>query len=759
MAYAMTEHDRLNRDCLLESTESYLKSLATGIVADAAVPPADFDITTPFGELGVDSFRVLKMIKQLEEDFGTLPKTLLFEYFNIETLASYFVDRHRDAVITKLGTKLDQKLMGNDTPAAAQPWSANPEMPVTNAPASIRMLARDLPAFPDLHAQIESLFAVHRNEGSVSRGTRSIAPNLFIGSARRGYFHYSRCKDLVLAYAYTGPADYFAEAAAEFNHYCEKRQYQLNILTDEVVEEIGGVRFSSTPFGVVQRVLDIGAFSLEGGSMRRLRYRVSKFEKAGACRTVEYRCGSTPDVDRDVANVIDRWCETRPMVNPLIHIVRDEILAGQLDSQHRLFLTYLDDVLQNVILISRIASATCNGYLMDLEFYPPDMPLGGLEYAIVNIIGTLASEGCEVLSLGGTYGCRLTACANADEDVDRVLDDLHKQNIFNDEGNLQFKNKFRPENRTIYLCRPVGSGNADNVIDIILMVADPAKAQTPDEENHNVGVAVAAAQAVPGALRALAGGPLSAGSPTGNAMMIEDMARSRVLAEAGFNPLNVAAQEVEFDLKTDSWAQLETGYVARRMSNLRAQLHQPLDVDSVLKDVFGFGYYLLTDAGATAEQLLCKAWPRRGLVPQNMLFPSGIFHQIDQGFTPRELPHPQALCPESSEPFKGNIDLDALKEYIARRANEIAFVCMEVCNNASGGHPVSIEHLREVKALLKQHSIALVIDGTRVLENAQYLIDQIPDHQRGRCGCGWNETASYARAGTYQRKYGIHLGK
>ncbi|NNC24892.1 DUF2156 domain-containing protein, partial [Salinisphaera sp. USBA-960] len=83
-----------------------------------------------------------------------------------------------------------------------------------------------------------------------------------------------------------------------------------------------------------------------------------------------------------------------------------------------------------------------------------EMPLGGLEYAIVNIMRTLREEGCDLLSLGGTYGCRLETSANADPAVDRILDDLHSQGIFNDEGNLQFKNKFRPENRTIYLCRP-----------------------------------------------------------------------------------------------------------------------------------------------------------------------------------------------------------------------------------------------------------------------------------------------------------------
>ncbi|SAL32952.1 polyketide synthase [Caballeronia udeis] len=711
----------LNHEQLLELTLSYLKSLVAEAIGGQLL---DFDGSAPFGELGIDSFRVLKLIKTLEEDFGTLPKTLLFEYFNVESLARYFADKHGATLSAKFSTRAPEVLGAPSAPAQVSVAVVSQPAPVQAS--SLRVLEKNLPKHPELQAVVAELSVTYRNEGGASRGTRNIAPNLFIGSAKRGYFNYSRTKNLLLVYAYTGPSDYFTEIAGELNSYCNQKAYQLNIFTDQSIGTIDGVEFSATPFGALQRVLDIRAFSLEGGAMRRLRYQVSKFEKAGACRTVEYRCGTDPAVDQDIARVIDLWCATKPMVNPLVHIVKEEILAARLDSQHRLFLTYLDDVLQNAILLSPLA-ASLNGYLMDLEFYSDDMPLGGLEYAIVNIISALAAEGCNMLSLGGTYGIRLTTGESADPEVDRILDDLHKQKIFNDEGNLQFKNKFRPENRTIYLCRPVGGGKADNVIDIIMMIADPAKAQTSDEENHNVGVAVAAAQAVPGAPRASASEPPLAGMQTGEVMVLEGIGRSHVLADAGFNPINVAAQEIEFDLKTDSWAQLETEYVARRMANLRAQLHQPLDVESVLKDVFGFSHCLLTDSGATAEQLLCKAWPKRGLVPQNMLFPSGIFHQIDQGFTPRELPHPQALRPESSEPYKGNINLDALREQIARHANEIAFVCIEVCNNASGGHPVSIEHLREVKTLLAQHSIALVIDGTRVLENAQYLIDHAAD--------------------------------
>jgi polyketide synthase PksN len=111
-----------DREMLLELTESYLKFL---IAEASASLGADFESSTPFGELGIDSFRILKIIKALEKDFGTLPKTLLFECFNVEALARYFADKHCHVLTARFSK--DQQPAG---PAAA-------EMP-TNAGAAVR---------------------------------------------------------------------------------------------------------------------------------------------------------------------------------------------------------------------------------------------------------------------------------------------------------------------------------------------------------------------------------------------------------------------------------------------------------------------------------------------------------------------------------------------------------------------------------------------------------------------------------------------
>ena len=420
-----TKPTMIHQTSLHDLTESYLKSLISG-VADSLSP--DFDSFTPFGEMGIDSFHVLKIVKRLEADFGTLSKSLLFENFNINDLAGYFVGKHEQALRDRFAERLRRSTCGapsnghplkpielpevEKTPAAPQPDTAAGET------APIRALEMEAYRRPELRELVQTLFSLYKREGSVSLGTRKIAPNLFIGGERRGYFNYARSGNIIIVYAYTGPRDYVPSLLEEMYRYCETRGFQLNILADEEIRAISGTAFSATPFGALQRILNLKEFTLEGGAMRRLRYQVSKFERVGVGRTEEYRCGSDQATDKNIAGIIDKWRQARTMVNPLVHDVKAEILAGALRSEHRLFLTYLDDVLQNVILITAMSSEE-NGYLMDLEFYPPDMPMGGLEAAIVQIIKVLAAEGCDVLSLGGTYGCKLNSSASADPEIEQ----------------------------------------------------------------------------------------------------------------------------------------------------------------------------------------------------------------------------------------------------------------------------------------------------------------------------------------------------
>src|SRR5262245_62103781 len=263
----------IEQEVLQDLTESYLKSLIAEVSGSLS---ADFDSLAPFGELGIDSFYVLKIIKKLEEDFGTLPKSLLFEKFNISDLAGYFVSKHEQTLAAKLAQKVENtgQANGHSSKPAEVPINAENTAPCAGP---IRILEKEISKHPELQELVQALNDRYKVEGSVSRGTRKIAPNLFIGSERRGYFNYGRSKNIIVVYAYTGPRDYLPALMEEMHRYCESKGFHLNFLADEEVQAVGRISVTATPFGVLQRILNLKEFSLEGGAMRRLRYQVSKF--------------------------------------------------------------------------------------------------------------------------------------------------------------------------------------------------------------------------------------------------------------------------------------------------------------------------------------------------------------------------------------------------------------------------------------------------------------------------------------------------
>src|SRR5262249_57808322 len=109
---------------------------------------------------------------------------------------------------------------------------------------------------------------------------------------------------------------------------------------------------------------------------------------------------------------------------------------------------------------------------------------------------------------------------------------------------------------------------------------------------------------------------------------------------------------VELDRKTDSWAEREMPAIEARMRYLHGQLQQPVSVDDSVRAIFPFAHVVLTASGQAAENIFFRGWPRQGVVLQNLLFPSTIFHQIDKGFTPKELPQPGVFSLTSQEPYK-----------------------------------------------------------------------------------------------------------
>ncbi|SFS42449.1 polyketide synthase PksN [Marininema halotolerans] len=54
-----------------------------------------------FQEVGMDSIMVMKLTNRLEETFGTLSKTLFFEYKNLDEVSNYLMEVHRKTIVDK----------------------------------------------------------------------------------------------------------------------------------------------------------------------------------------------------------------------------------------------------------------------------------------------------------------------------------------------------------------------------------------------------------------------------------------------------------------------------------------------------------------------------------------------------------------------------------------------------------------------------------------------------------------------------------
>ncbi|AJP05474.1 peptide synthetase [Streptomyces cyaneogriseus subsp. noncyanogenus] len=107
---------------------------------------------TPLEQYGMDSVIAVHAVTRLEESFGPLSRTLLFEFPTIRDLAEYFVSDHPQALRTLLGEPT-APLPVPATPAApADPAGAPPPGDTASAPGSgPAVAARDRAAGPGTH--------------------------------------------------------------------------------------------------------------------------------------------------------------------------------------------------------------------------------------------------------------------------------------------------------------------------------------------------------------------------------------------------------------------------------------------------------------------------------------------------------------------------------------------------------------------------------------------------------------------------------
>jgi tyrosine phenol-lyase len=230
--------------------------------------------------------------------------------------------------------------------------------------------------------------------------------------------------------------------------------------------------------------------------------------------------------------------------------------------------------------------------------------------------------------------------------------------------------------------------------------------------------------------------------------------REGALKEAGYNTELIPQGLVYVDLQSDSAISApSTSQFAALIEGsgpcATIQTEAPTGVPALARrfqKIFGFPFVLPCTQGRAAERIWTKLNVREGtIVPGNMLFPSTRYHIESNGAKVLDVISDKAYDLFSDEPFKGNLDLAKLESAVKEHgAEKVSCIYVELAVNSCGGHPVSLENLKEVRSLAQAKGIPVFLDACRILENSVLIQQREPGRQKLSIGEIVRETCALA---------------
>ena len=226
--------------------------------------------------------------------------------------------------------------------------------------------------------------------------------------------------------------------------------------------------------------------------------------------------------------------------------------------------------------------------------------------------------------------------------------------------------------------------------------------------------------------------------------------REKLVKKAHYNIFKIPAENVFIDMLTDSgtsamsskqWGGIMTGDESYAGSSSFYHLR-----DSV-QDIMGFPYVQPTHQGRAADFIMSQLYASKGgYILGNLHFDSFKGHSEIAGSIPIDLIIEEGRTANSNpHPFKGNMDIEKLKNFIKEKGNEnIPLIIITVTSNGNGGQPVSMENIRTVSKIAKANKIPLMIDAARFAENCYFIKKRENGYENKSIKEIANELFSYA---------------
>jgi len=210
--------------------------------------------------------------------------------------------------------------------------------------------------------------------------------------------------------------------------------------------------------------------------------------------------------------------------------------------------------------------------------------------------------------------------------------------------------------------------------------------------------------------------------------------RDDLIKAAHYNPFLLSAEDVIIDLLTDSGTSAmsaDAWGAMMRGDESYAGARSWYRFRDAVKDIFGFEQIIPTHQGRAAERILFSVMVKSdSIVPNNTHFDTTRANIEYQGGKAVDIPCAEADDLDSDYPFKGDIDLVALEELVAKEGPEhIPLIMVTVTNNSGGGQPVSMANIREISRIAKGAGIPFYIDACRFAENSHFIKRREPGYE------------------------------